>query len=39
MVRKDKNLILAAFRIVMPHFEGFENSQKLTVVALVSCFR
>ena len=37
MVRKDKNLMLAAFQIVTPRLEGFDNSQKLTVVGLVSC--
>ena len=37
VVRKDKNLMLAAFQIVTPRLEGFDNSQKLTVVGLVSC--
>ena len=39
MVRKNKNLILAAFQIVMPRLEGFDNSQKLIVVGLISYFR
>ena len=39
MVRKDENLMLAAFQIVTPRLEGFDNGQKLTVVGLVSCFR
>ena len=38
MVRKDENLMLAAFQIVTPRLEDFDNSQKLTVVGLVSCF-
>ena len=36
MVHKDENLILAAFKIVTPRLEGFNNSQKLIVVRLVS---
>ena len=36
MVRKVENLMLAAFQIVTPHLEDFDNSQKLTVVGLVS---
>ena len=36
MVRKDENLMLAAFQIVTPRLEGFDDSQKLTVVGLVS---
>ena len=39
MVRKDENLMLAAFQVVTPRLEGFDDSQKLTVVGLVSCFR
>ena len=39
MVRKDENLMLAAFQIVTSRLEGFDDSQKLTVVGLVSCFR
>ena len=35
MVRKDENLMLAAFQIVMPRLEGFDDSQKLTVEGLV----
>ena len=38
MVRKDENLMLAAFQIVTPRLEGFDNSQKLTIVDLVLCF-
>ena len=38
MVRKNENLMLAAFQIVMPRLEDFDNGQKLTVVGLVSCF-
>ena len=37
MVRKDENLMLAAFQIVTPRLEGFNNSQKFTIVGLVSC--
>ena len=36
MVCKDENLILATFQIVTPHLEGFDNSQKLIVLGLVS---
>ena len=39
MVRKDENLMLATFQVVTPRLEGFDDSQKLTVVGLVSCFR
>ena len=39
MVCKDENFMLAALQIVTPRLEGFDNSQKLTVVGLVSCFR
>ena len=39
VVRKDENLMLAAFQVVTPRLEGFDDSQKLTVVGLVSCFR
>ena len=39
MVCKDENLMLAAFQIVTPRLEGFDNSKKLTVVGLVLCFR
>ena len=38
MVRKDENLMLATFQVVPPRLEGFDDSQKLTVVGLVSCF-
>ena len=38
MVRKDKNLMFAAFQIVTSRLKGFDNSQKLTVVGLVSYF-
>ena len=36
MVCKNENLMLAAFQIVTPRLEGFDNSQKLTVVGLIS---
>ena len=39
VVRKDENLMLAAFQVVTPCLEGFDDSQKLTVVGLVLCFR
>ena len=35
MVRKDENLMLAAFQIVTPRLKGFDNGQKLTVVGRV----
>ena len=38
MVRKDKNLIFAAFQIVTPRLKGFDNSQKLIVIGLVLFF-
>ena len=38
LVCKDKNLILIAFQVVAPYFEGFDNSQKLNVVGLVLYF-
>ena len=31
--------MLAAFQVIMLRFEGFDDSQKLTVVGLVSYFR
>ena len=37
VVRKDENLMLAAFQVVTPRLEGFDDSQKLTVVGLISC--
>ena len=36
MVCKDENFMLAAFPIVTPCLEGFDDSQKLTVVGLIS---
>ena len=39
MVRKDKNLMFAAFEIVTPRHESFNDTQKLTVVGLVLYFR
>ena len=35
MIRKDENFILAAFQIVTLCLEGFDDSQKLTIVGLV----
>ena len=37
VVRKDENLMLAAFQVVTPRLEGFDDSQKLTVVGFVPC--
>ena len=37
MVRKDDNLMLAAFQIVTPRFEGFDDGQKLAVVGFIAC--
>ena len=37
MVRKDENLMLAAFQIVTPCLEDFNNGQKLAVVGLITC--
>ena len=39
MFYKDENLMLSAFQILTPRLESFNNSQKLTVVGLVLCFR
>ena len=39
VVYKNKNLMLAAFYVVAPYLESFDNSQKLAVVSLVLCFR
>ena len=39
VIRKDENLMLAAFQVVTPRLESFDDSQKLTIVGLVSCFR
>ena len=39
MICKDENLIFAAFQVMAPYFEGFDDSQKLAVVDLVLCFR
>ena len=39
MVRKDENLMLAAFQIVTLRLKDFDNSQKFIVVCLVLCFR
>ena len=39
VVCKDENLMLTAFQIVTPRLEDFDNSQKLTIVGLVSSFR
>ena len=37
MVRKDENLMLAAFQIVTPRLEGFDDGQKLAVVGFIAC--
>ena len=36
MVRKDKNLVLAAFQVVPPGLESLDNSQKLAIVGLIA---
>ena len=36
MVCKDENFMLVTFQIVTPRLEGLDNSQKLTVVGLIS---
>ena len=38
MVRKDENLMLAAFQIVTPRLKSFEDSQKLVIVGFIACF-
>ena len=38
MVTKNKNFVFAAFKIVVPSFEGYNNSQKLTIVSFVLSF-
>ena len=37
IVHKDEIFMLAAFQIVTLRLEGFDNSQKLIVMGLVSC--
>ena len=39
VVRKDENLMLAAFQVVPPGLESLDNSQKLAVVGLIACLR
>ena len=39
IVRKNENLMLAAFQVVVPYLKHFDNSQKLTIVNLILCFR
>ena len=39
MVRKDENLMLAAFQVVAPGLESLNNSQKLAVVGFIACLR
>ena len=36
MVRKDKDLIFAAFQVVAPSFKSFNNGQELLIVGLVA---
>ncbi len=38
IVSKDKNLVFAAFQVVVPSLKGFNNSQELLIVSLVSSF-
>ena len=38
MICKDKNLMFEAFQVVAPYLEGFDDSQKLIIVDLVSYF-
>ena len=38
MIRKDEHLVLATFQGVALCLENFNNSQKLTIIGLVSCF-
>lgn len=38
MVGKDKDLMFASFKVVLPGFEGFNNSWKLNVIDFVSSF-
>ena len=37
VVRKDENLMLAAFQVVAPGLESLDDSQKLAVVGLILC--
>ena len=37
VVRKDKNLMLAAFKVVAPGLKSLDNNQKLAVVGLIAC--
>ena len=36
VVRKDKDLVFAAFQIVAPSLKGFNDSQELLIVGLVA---
>ena len=38
MIRKDKHPVLTAVQVVALCFEGFNNSQKLTVVSFILYF-
>ena len=39
VVYNDKNLMLAAFQVVLPGLESLDDSQKLAVVGLIACLR
>ena len=39
IIYKDENFMLAAFQIIAPYLEGFDNNQKFTIMILVLCFR
>ena len=38
MIYKDKHLIFAIFLIMIPCFENFDNSQKFTIIDLITSF-
>lgn len=38
MIGEDKELVFVTFQIVIPSYEGFNDSQKLTVMSFISSF-
>ena len=38
MISKNKSFVFAAFSIVAPSFENFNNSQKLTIISVLLSF-
>ncbi len=38
MVNKDKNLVFAAFQVIVLSLKGFNNSKKLLVISFIASF-